>query len=352
MSISNDLPRTAALWVVRLERGLTATEQDEFLEWLTADPSHGDELSRQRAGWDRLDLLADWRPEHGRRPNRDLLAPPPAKVLALWKPQLAWASLAGLAAAALVAVVFWTRRPVPAQRDIVSPASASAIALIEERTLADGSVVVLNRGARITVAYTDGERRVDLAQGEAHFQVAKNPARPFIVSVRGVDVRAVGTAFNVHLKGESVEVLVTEGKVSVAPAESGGQTSEEGGQLFLTVGQRTVVPLDQPAASVVTAVSAEEMDALLAWQPRLMDFTEQPLSAIVAEFNRRNATVRLEIDDPALAATVLNASLRSDNVEGFLRLIDSGFQIKATRFGDVITLRRAGDDAPSGGSRE
>ena len=342
MSVSKDLPRTAALWVVRLERGLTAAEQDEFLDWLTADPSHGDELSRQRAGWDRLDLLADWRPEHGRRPNRDLLAPPPAKVLARWKPPLAWASLAGLAAAALVAVVFWTQRPVPAQPDMAS--TAPAIALIEERTLADGSVVVLNRGARITVAYTDGERRVDLTQGEAHFRVAKNPARPFVVSVRGVDVRAVGTAFNVHLKGGSVEVLVTEGKVSVAPAEGGGQTSDDGSQLFLTVGQRTVVPFDQPAAPAVTAVSAEEMDALLAWQPKLLDFTEQPLSAIVAEFNRRNATVRLEIDDPALAATVLNASLRSDNVEGFLRLLDSGFQIKAARSGSVISLRRASDN--------
>lgn len=345
MSVSKDLPRTAALWVVRLERGLTAAEQDEFLDWLTADPRHGDELSRQRAGWDRLDLLADWRPEHGRRPNRDLLAPPPAKVLARWKPQLAWASLAGLAAAASLAVVFWTQRPVPAQPAMAS--TAPAIALIEERTLADGSVVVLNRGTRITVAYTDGERRVDLTQGEAHFLVAKNPARPFIVSVRGVDVRAVGTAFNVHLKGGSVEVLVTEGKVSVAPAESGGQTSEDGSPLFLTVGQRTVVPLDQsaaPAVTAVTAVSAEEMDALLAWQPKLLDFTEQPLSAIIAEFNRRNATVRLEIDDPALAATVLNASLRSDNVEGFLRLIDSGFQIKAARSGGVISLRRASDN--------
>jgi transmembrane sensor len=350
MSISNDLPRTAALWVVRLERGLTATEQDEFLEWLTADPSHGDELSRQRAGWGRLDLLADWRPEHGRRPNRDLLAPPPTKVLARWKPQLAWASLTGLAAAALVALVFWTQRPAPAQPDVAS--TAPAIALIEERTLADGSVVALNRGARITVAYTDGERRVDLTEGEAHFQVAKNPARPFIVSVRGVDVRAVGTAFNVHLKGESVEVLVTEGKVSVAPAESGGQTNDNGSHLFLAAGQRTVVPLDQPAASAVTTVSEEEMNALLAWQPRLLDFTEQPLSAIVAEFNRRNAAVRLEIHDPTLAATVLNASLRSDNVEGFLRLLDSGFQIKATRSGGVITLRPAGDDAPTRGNRE
>jgi transmembrane sensor len=336
MSISKDLPGIAANWVVRLERGLTAVEQDEFLDWLTADPRHGDELSRQKSGWDRLDRLADWRPEHGRRPNRDLLAPPPAKILARWKPRLAWAT-AGLAAAAVLTVMFWVQRPAPSRPDFATP--VPRVALIEERTLEDGSVVELNRGAAIAVNFMAGERRVELTTGEAHFQVAKNPDRPFIVRVRGVEVRAVGTAFNVRLKGESVEVLVTEGKVGVTNTQAPMAAA-----IMIMAGHRTVMSLDRPSSSAVAEVSAEERAALLAWQPRLMDFTEQPLSAIVAEFNRSNAPIRLQIGDPALAATVLNASLRSDNVEGFLRLLDSGFRIKSERTGDVIRLRRGAEE--------
>ena len=75
--------------------------------------------------------------------------------------------------------------------------------------LHDGSIVELNKGAQISIRYSGDERRVDLLSGEAYFEVAKNPDRPFIVSARGIDVKAVGTAFNVRLHNDSLEVLVT-----------------------------------------------------------------------------------------------------------------------------------------------
>jgi transmembrane sensor len=54
--------------------------------------------------------------------------------------------------------------------------------------------------------------------GEAHFFVEKDPQRPFVVNAAGIDVRAVGTAFNVRIDPAAVEVLVTEGRVRVDPA--------------------------------------------------------------------------------------------------------------------------------------
>jgi transmembrane sensor len=56
---------------------------------------------------------------------------------------------------------------------------------------------------------------VDLAQGEAWFQVAKAPDRPFTVTAGRVRVQAVGTAFNVRRAGVGVDVVVTEGTVKV-----------------------------------------------------------------------------------------------------------------------------------------
>jgi transmembrane sensor len=327
----------AANWVLKHDRGLSATEQDEFLQWLAASPRHKAEFAAQRENWQRLDVLGQWRPEHGARPNRDLLAPrrlPKGRVIRRW---VAWtgaiAAAAGLAFSVRLTVV---DEPTPELRT-----QPDSIAAIESRQLPDGSTVELNRGASVSVLFTPSERRVLLEQGEVHFTVAKNPARPFIVSAAGVDVRAVGTAFNVRLGRQAVEVLVTEGKVQVEkvdfdPSNRGKVTVVPS----LERGQRSVVSLTGEAAPQVAAVSVQEMDQLLAWQPRLLDFAAAPLRTVVAEFNRRNSPVRLVILDPDLAEIEVSASLRSDNVEGFIRLLDAGFGVRAERQGTEIRLSR------------
>lgn len=330
------IEQEAAVWILRRDRGLSATEQDEFSQWLAADPRHGACLAQQRQNWERLNQLAAWEPEHSPRPNRDLLAPPPKRFLALAPAQRRWFAGCALATAAVVAFGVYlasSRRPDP-------PALApnTLLATIQQRTLDDGSVVELNRGAEVAVLYTPTERRVRLERGEAHFTVAKNPARPFIVSAGGVDVRAVGTAFDVRLDPSTVSVLVTEGHVRVdRPASA---TVAAAGPAALAAGQRAVVSLNTAAPlPAAVAVSVAEMDRLLAWQPRLLDFVSEPLGGIVAEFNRHNP-VQIVVADPGLAAIPLSASFRSDNVEGFVRLVEAGFDVQAERVGNTITLRK------------
>ena len=129
------------------------------------------------------------------------------------------------------------------------PIRGSIVALITPM-LDDGSVAELNRGAEIEVNYTVAERRVVLRRGEALFTVAKNPARPFVVRAGGVDVRAVGTAFNVKLAGPNLEVLVTEGTVHVSqqtPATSASAPTELTMLAALTAGQE----LDPTADAVM-----------------------------------------------------------------------------------------------------
>jgi transmembrane sensor len=318
----------AALWALRHDRGLTAAEQDEFSHWLAADPRHGAAWAEHRWGWDELDRLAGLQASVHAMPDPDLLAPRRRRVAHFFLP--------GLAAAAILTLglFVWVARA-PAPVPPVAPAVARTLALIEQRELSDGSIIELNRGAVVTEHYTAGERRVRLERGEAHFKVAKDATRPFFVEARGVAVRAVGTAFNVRLDSASVEVLVTEGRVSVA-ASTGPVIP------LLGVNERTVVSLAPAApAPQVTAVPPAEIEARLAWQPRLLDFTDAPLAEIVAEFNRRNP-VRLTLDDAGLRAVRLSATFRSDNVEGFVRLMESDFGMKsAWRGEDEIVLARA-----------
>jgi transmembrane sensor len=323
--------QAAADWLVKRDRGLAAAEQDEFLQWLAADPRHGEWFALHRRVVGDFTCLAQWRPEHSDEPNPNLLAP----LRRSPRPR----TLVSLAVAAGVAVLALWWRPVDllSSRGATTPAASGGYA---QRSLEDGSVVELNRGAVIDVRYTGAERRVTLLRGEALFTVEKNARRPFIVHARGVDVRAVGTAFQVRLATGSVEVFVTEGRVQVAPPRRAPSAAAGNGPL-VEAGHRAVVSLEETTTPPkIVPVSAEEAAHLLAWQPRLLDFSSAPLERVVAEFNRRNS-VELVLADSSLAALPIVASIRSDNVEGLVRFLETNAGIRAERRGsDTILLRR------------
>lgn len=310
---------TAAEWLVRRDRGFTAQEQDEFFLWLAEDPRHGEWLAIHGRTWREFNQLAEWRPKHSSEPNPDLLAR--RKVRSRWF----WPAAAAVAAGLALLLGVWRPWAKPAT-DWTALTAGSAI---QHRVLADGSEVELNRGAAIEVTFTPAERRVHLVRGEAHFAVAKNPLRPFIVRANGVDVRAVGTAFDVRLGSESVEVLVTEGHVQVQlPTAS---------VPVLAAGQRTVV-FFAPAAPPprVLDVSPEEMAQRLGWQPQLLDFSSTALAKVVAEFNRHAGAaqgIKLIIADPELEGLPIVASIRSDNIEGLVRMLELTAGVQAERRG-------------------
>lgn len=335
--------QTAAEWMLRHDRGLTAAEQDEFSQWLAADARHRAAWAEHRWGWDELDRLAGLQTSVHAVPDPDLLAPTRGRLLRFFRERAHSFSLLAAAAAVVLGFAWWTlpsaQPPAPG-----APPAPRFLAPIEQRELADGSTVELNRGAVVTEHFTPGERRVRLERGEAHFTVAKNAARPFVVEAGGVAVHAVGTAFNVRLSHASVEVLVTEGKVRVDDARKGEAllaTTVEGEPTVLAAGQSAIVALTPAAVSQVATVTAAEIEARLAWQPRLLDFTGTPLAEILTEFNRHNP-VRLTLQDASLGELRLSATFRSDNVEGFVRLMESDFGMKAEwRSIDEIVLSKA-----------
>ena len=321
---SERVEREASVWVLRLDRGLTAIEQDQFSQWLGADSRHGACLARHRRNWERLDLLIKWRPEHTAEPNEDLLARPSRWW---WRERPRWFATLTLAAAAVVASFILARGKAPSPT--VISAESNAYAPIETRPLLDGSVVELNRGAELAVSYTKEKRDVRLRRGEAHFSVAKDPQRPFIVGVAGVEVQAVGTQFDVRLDEHQVAVFVTEGQVQVDR------------RYLVRPGEQALVSLPPGSASVrIKAVPAANADSILAWRPRMLDLSGVSMADVVAAFNRHNAA-ELIIGDPSLSTIRVSALLRSDDVDGVVRLLERSFDIRAERVGRVVILRRA-----------
>jgi len=321
------IEREAAAWVVREERGLTPVEQDALSHWIASDPRHGEILRQRRWAWREFDRIAGLPATLTPAPDPDLLAPRSVRTQARplrWR-VVAWAG----AAAAVVTILLWVglgSRPVPVGPLVPSTLSTALAAPCEQRILDDGTVVQLNRGAQLSVDFTADVRWVHLLRGEAHFAVASSPERPFVVLAGGVTVRAIGTAFNVQLTSTAVEVVVAEGRVAVA-REAEAQSSPLAP--VLDARKRVIVPLrDVAPAPSPTRLTEAELAARLDWRPRILDFTDEPLASVVAELNRRNP-VQLLPESAALRGLRVNASIRSDNVEGFVRLLEASFNLRA-----------------------
>lgn len=339
----NNIERAAAGWLARSEAGLSAAEKAQLAAWLDADARHAESYRALQRSWARLDGLrgSSWAVPL----EAELAEGRGVRRTAIWP----WVS--GALAASVVwlaAYVGWWR---PAQ--VAAPhseAATTAVGATRTLTLPDGSTIQLNTNTAVEVAFTRAERRVKLARGEALFKIAKNPARPFIVSAAGVDVRAVGTEFNVRLRDEALEVTVREGKVRVddggsgetllAPRVAAVARNDEPAREVLPAGHRVLIPVSRITAkpevrsTAPASVPPLEIERSLAWQNGRLVFESAPLSAIVAEFNRYNRRP-LVIDDAELAARRFGGTFVANDPDTFLELLRASY--------GVVTEERAGE---------
>jgi transmembrane sensor len=208
----------------------------------------------------------------------------------------------------------------------------SQIGAIEIVTLADGTKVTLNTNSAVHVALSAMERRVDLIDGEAFFEVAKDTRRPFVVSAGGKLIIAVGTKFSVLRGVLDTRVVVTEGRVKVEEMHG------------------SVIPgpaTELPAGSIARAGSAgvlvnhatvAEAETYMSWRSGYIALRDTELAVAVTEFNRYNRK-QLVIADPSIAQLRIGGNLRAQNVEAFVRVLEEGFPVRAEDEGDRIVLR-------------
>lgn len=232
-----------------------------------------------------------------------------------------------LAACVAASVYFW-----PQSR----PVYRTPIGGLATVPMADGSKVTLNTSTEITLAMTHKERRVNLVQGEAFFDVAKDPARPFVVQAGDQQVIAVGTRFSVRLKPEGIHVAVTEGQVRIEKRP------------LLAAEQPSANPSLLVAGTIADARNMEisiqqqplvELERALSWREGYVSLRRASLAEAVAEFNRYNLR-QLVIADPELAQIRVGGNFKSGNVDGFVRLLQKGFMIRVEEHEDRIVLTR------------
>lgn len=357
---------TALQWVTRCDRGLDAAEKAEFEQWLQADPCHRRLFEEFDGVFDLVSRTDPAPAVRGTVVRDDAAASTGRKGRRFSR---AWVALA--AAAALTIGYHQVWRPAHFSR-------AFETATGEMRTvkLPDGSALEMNTQSEVAVTFTSAERRVQLLRGEGHFNVAKDAARPFVVATHGVAVKAIGTRFNVRVRGESVDVLVTEGKVQVEPVPAAAPTTPaaasaavppdaarrapevtgEGKRtpepILLTAGYRISIEARSLATVAAEALAepravrlpADEIRRQLAWQERKLEFESARLAEIVHEMNRYHQR-RIVIADPILSTQRFGGSFRPEDRAGFVRMLQDNFGVIVEERADESVIRLA---PPSG----
>jgi len=197
----------------------------------------------------------------------------------------------------------------------------------EQRTvvLDDGSRMLLNTDTRLRVSFGARQRTVDVRSGEAIFEVAKDPLRPFVVRASGSEVVALGTTFAVRYGARDAsaprELTVTliDGQVNVRPVAGPSADALVPDKIVaMKPGDR--LRLDRVAGSTATAppkLDRPNVDQLTAWKRSEAVFDATALADAVAEMNRYGRTPIVLLDGLVESDLRVSGVYRTGDTVGF-----------------------------------
>ena len=361
----------ASAWLVRLdsERRLEPEELDQLRTWMQRSPSHREELLSLSEFWGDQSLTA--LPIPLERLCYDPTDKKTAVTAIRWQsfqPQALAALLVMAIGIALVVNTSWLTGGV----DQNTARYATAIGQQRSITLPDGSILHLNTNSQVKIDYSPAYRNVKLLQGEAYFDVAKQPERPFRVYAGRGRVQAVGTAFTVFYRNNNdVDVVVTEGTVAlgVLNEKAATKADEDISQLtaqpakpiqsessstlnppatdyylampvnelgLLEAGQETTILLAQdsktdgkPLDSVKT-IAQSEIERRGAWRSGLLVFSGNSLEEVVAEISRYT-TLSIDIVEPDIKQLRIGGRFSVDNTRALFNALEANFGLKVTQ---------------------
>lgn len=311
-----DLHALAADWFVR-SRGAGWKEADaRSLEaWLAADPRHRASFDDVAMAWDASAQAA------ASSGVRELRAHALAAVRAGRRRPPFWAGLvaAGVAVAALGVALFVGPRAGPPAPDVqIYRTDVGERATV---TLADGSQATLNTASELAVEYTRARRGLRLISGEAWFDVAKNPDRPFVVTAGAHTVTATGTSFDVRIAADRLGVAVSEGRVIVAAADRTQLAA-------VAAGQRADIGGGSVRLAAAGPVAGD-------WRKGRLQFETSTLAEAVAEMNRYRRTP-IVLDDPTVGALRVSGVFEAGEGSSFVDALPLTYPVRVTRSGATV----------------
>lgn len=309
----------AAQWWARLQEPDKTVEQiGEWLEWIDAAPENRDAYERIQELTHRLRATASIKSKQQER-----------------KARLGWRAAAAvlLTVATLVSWrTYISRQPAPL-------ALSTPVAALEQAVLPDGSKVYLGGATSMDARFDPASRDIRLKDGEAFFEVRREPTlRPFVVQAGDVSVRVLGTAFNVRKTGGRVMVTVTEGKVQVRRERSGVLsyiTARPADPMMLEAGQQAVY--DPDSGQLRVATREVNVQRALTWRERRLEFVDEPLDLVIANVNRYSPH-RIEVRGIDLHSHSYTGTFNPETFEAWLTAIERAFPVQVERKEEAIVI--------------
>jgi len=318
-------------WFQRNREGvLSEAERVAFLHWMKRSPEHVRAYMHALALHRQVgEALQSPLPEEAQAPPRQaaakvvpLFGSAPAAPRAV--PRGGRARRWAVAAAACVALLGVGLVPQLMPTEQLYSADHGEL---RDLVLPDQTQVRLNADSRLRVRMSWFSRKVELLQGEATFDIARE-RRPFEVQVNGLQIRDIGTVFDVSRRLQSTRIGVVSGEVEVWSQGAGARRLaqlEQGRVVQVDARSHAVEALDMP------------LSMLLDWQQRKVSFLDERLDEVAASFNRHNQ-VQVRVLDEGAASARLSGSLDAHRIGALQAFLERDPRFVVRREGDTVRV--------------
>jgi len=325
----------ASDWVAKVDRGLSSQETSAFQHWLHISPEHMKVMLEAAQMWDKLDEL-----------NRlsDLF--PKSMV----KSTLYSHKYMAIAASIMLMVSVWflqtSQSPVIYQPQYTNLTTQYQTGVGERNTihLPDSSVLVLNTNSLVKINYNQKARVIELRQGELHIEVAHNKSRPLQVIAAGKVIQAVGTAFNVEVTDDLMELIVTDGKVLVDYATSALAVKAISSDAVPVI-KGEVINLKTSLSTTKHSLKKADFNEIaskLSWRKGNLIFRGDSLADAIKEISRYTDISFELADDDNLKKIKVAGMFKTGDIEGLLSVLEKSFNIEHKKVGEqkiVLSLK-------------
>lgn len=332
--VTPEIAAEAAVWVARLHGPSRSPKMErEFREWQARSAAHRHAFERTTDMWEAVPRvrLADAYASAKSSTNastswRASGADAPGGVGGYGRQgrRLCWASL--LVVPVLAAAGFLIFR-----MSLQGDAYATKVGEQQLIVLDDGSRMTLNTDTKVRVKMHADRRSVEVDEGEALFEVAKDPRRPFVVRAGGSEVEALGTVFSVRLAdgvahlADKLAVTLVEGQVKVSADPSAGFGGlAPSSPVLMHAGERIqLAKLAIGDGRAQQQLDRPRMDRLLAWKRNEAVFEDVRLSDAIAEMNRYSRTKIILAGDAVLGQLRVSGQFRTGDNANFAQAVSA-----------------------------
>lgn len=228
---------------------------------------------------------------------------------------------ASVAILAILSISLFLYNPTPDQIHVASTDQKVNV------NFPDGSIGILNANSSFTYPEQFGDERNVSFTGEAYFDIQKSK-KPFIIDVNGVDVRVLGTAFNLITTDNEVKLFVDRGLVAF---------EKEGKQTQVAAGTEAVFNRKDATVEIKPMPSAN----IMSWRNGIFNFDKTPLSEALVELGEYYK-VEFKLSNDQLKKCRISVTFNKQTLDEVLETISSVLDVKTSLKDNTVKISGSG----------